>query len=322
MRASLFLIGALCAATGSAQPTTTELQAVSDGRTVDTVTQADEVALKEDASERMTVPVTVSGAGPFRFMVDTGANHTAISRQLAAKLGLSTRGGARLHSATGMSIVSTATVPELQLGARTVQIDRAPLLEASNMGADGILGTDSLRSQRVIFDFKAGYMTVVPSGGPQWRPSADEIIVRGKLKRGRLILTEAVVDGAEATVILDTGSQGTIGNAALRKRLLGNKRINPASLVVVKSVTGGTLLAEGVFVRKLEIGGVELRDFEILFAPAHTFKQLGYDNRPALLLGMDAMRAFDRVSIDFAQKKLRLLLRDHGSLQPVQLASR
>lgn len=322
MRASLFLICALCAAAGSAQPSTTELQAIPDGRAVDTVTQADEVALKADASRRMTVPVTVSGAGPFRFMVDTGANHTAISRQLAASLGLSTREGARLHSATGVSIVPTATVSGLQLGARTLQIDRAPLLEASNMGADGILGTDSLRSQRVIFDFKAGNMTVVPAGGPQWRSSPDEIVVRGKLKRGRLILTEAIADGAKATVILDTGSQGTIGNAALRKRLLGSKRINPGSQVVVQSVTGGTLLAESVFVKRLEIGGVELRDFEILFAPAHTFKQLGYDNRPALLLGMDAMRAFDRVSIDFAQKKLRLLLREHGSLQPVQLAMR
>ena len=31
----------------------------------------------------------------------------------------------------------------------------APALEASNIGADGMLGIDSLRSQRVLFDFKA-----------------------------------------------------------------------------------------------------------------------------------------------------------------------
>ena len=91
MRASLFLLCAMAAAAGSAQPRT-ELEAVPDLRAVDTATQADEVALKADASERMTVPVTVSGAGPFRFMVDTGANHTAISQELAARLGLSTRG--------------------------------------------------------------------------------------------------------------------------------------------------------------------------------------------------------------------------------------
>ena len=203
-----------------------------------------------------------------------------------------------------------------------MQIDRAPLLEASHMGADGILGTElvalatrDLRLQGRAHDGRA-------RGGPRWRTSPDEIIVRGRLKRGRLILTQAVADGAKATMILDTGSQATIGNSALRKRLLGNRRINPSTQVVVRSVTGGTLLAESVFVRRLEIGGVELRDFEILFADSHTFRQLGYDNRPALLLGMNAMRAFDRVSIDFAQKKLRLLLRDHGSLQAVQLASR
>lgn len=321
MRACLFLICAATAAVASAQPTT-ELEPVSGLAATDSTTQAHDVALKADAYERMTVPVKVSGVGPFRFMVDTGANHTVISRQLAARLGLPRRSATRLHSATGVSIVSTATVPQLELGFRTLQIDRAPLLEASNMGADGILGTDSLRSQRVIFDFKAGNMTVVPAAVPHRRLGPDEIIVRGKLKRGRLILTEALADGAKTVVILDTGSQATIGNSALRRRLLGNKRIAPGSQVLVQSVTGGQLVAESVFVKRLEIGGVELRDFEILFAQAHTFKQLGYDNRPALLLGMDAMRAFDRVSIDFAQKKLRLQLRDHGSLPSVQLASR
>ena len=190
------------------------------------------------------------------------------------------------------------------------------------MGADGILGTDSLRSQRVVFDFKAGNMTVVPAAAPQWRLGPDEILVRGRLKRGRLILTDAVADGAKATVILDTGSQATIGNSALRKRLLGNKRKASGSEVLVQSVTGDKLLAESVFVRRLEIGGVELRDFEILFADSHTFQQLGYDNRPALLLGMNAMRAFERVSIDFAQKKLRLLLPQQGSLPTVQMAAR
>ena len=321
MRASLFLLCALSAAAGSAQPTT-QLEAVADARSVDSTTQAEDVALKQDASQRMTVPVNVSGFGPFRFMVDTGADHTAISRQLATRLGLSLRAGARLHSATGVSIVSTATVPQLQLGARTLRIDRAPLLEASHMGADGILGTDLLRSQRVVFDFKAGNMTVVPAAAPQWRLGPDEILVRGRLKRGRLILTDAVADGAKATVILDTGSQGTIGNSALRKRLLGNKRKASGSEVLVQSVTGDKLLAESVFVKRLEIGGVELRDCEILFADAHTFKQLGYDSRPALLLGMNALRAFERVSIDFSQKKLRLLLPQQGSLPTVQMAAR
>ena len=42
----------------------------------------------EDAGVRMTVPVTIAGAGagggPYPFIVDTGAQRTVISRELAA----------------------------------------------------------------------------------------------------------------------------------------------------------------------------------------------------------------------------------------------
>ncbi|MEO5972189.1 MAG: hypothetical protein ABIP91_02350, partial [Sphingomicrobium sp.] len=65
-----------------------------------------------------------------------------------------------------------------------------------------------------------------------------------------------------------------------------------------------------------------LENLAIVFADAHTFRKLGLDKRPALLLGMNAMRAFDKVSIDFANKKLRVTLPEHGSLNQALFASR
>ena len=58
--------------------------------------------------------------------------------------------------------------------------------------------------------------------------------------------------------------------------------------------------------RELSLGGVTLTNLAIVFADAHTFKQLGLNQRPALLLGMNAMRAFKKVSIDFANRKFRV----------------
>ena len=45
--------------------------------------------------DRLTVALTVAGHGPFRFLVDTGSDRTAVSRQLAASSGsyLSARRG-------------------------------------------------------------------------------------------------------------------------------------------------------------------------------------------------------------------------------------
>ena len=49
-----------------------------------------------------------------------------------------------------------------------------------------------------------------------------------------------------------------------------------------------------------------LNNLAIVFTDAHTFKQLNLDASPALLLGMNAMRAFKKVSIDFANRKFRV----------------
>jgi hypothetical protein len=75
-----------------------------------------------------------------------------------------------------------------------------------------------------------------------------------------------------------------------------------------------------MFVRELEIGGLTLKNLAIVFADAHTFKELKLDRKPALLLGMNAIRAFKKVSIDFASRKFRVVLPESSQLD-VRLAS-
>jgi predicted aspartyl protease len=288
---------------------------------VDSTTQADDVKLRTDVNDRMTVPVRLAGVGPFRFLVDTGADRTAISSIVASRLGLEMGEPAALHSMTGITTVQTATVPKLQLSSKDVRIVDAPILDAEKMGADGILGTDSLRSQRVVFDFENHLMTIVPA--EQKPPSEDgTIVVTGRLRNGRLIMTDAVADNHLITVILDTGSQVSVGNEALRLRLGNAGLVKSSGSVELESVTGQKIQGEYTFVKKLVIGEVGLSNLVVVFADAHTFEQLGLDKRPALLLGMNALRAFKKVSIDFAHKKLRVMLPETGSLDTKMLAAR
>ncbi len=37
--------------------------------------------------QRMTVPVQIAGAGPYRFIIDTGAQHTVMTRRAAEQAG-------------------------------------------------------------------------------------------------------------------------------------------------------------------------------------------------------------------------------------------
>jgi predicted aspartyl protease len=317
MTRRLLLIGTIALAVGSAlyaQTQTTKIEAVSTAAEIDKTTQTEDVRFKTDLSERLTVPVRLSGTGPYRFLVDTGADRTAISRQLARRLGFAAGEMAALHSVAGVTHVSTATVPTLQLTSKEIRNINAPLLEGENMGADGILGVDSLRAQRVMFDFEAKTMSIVPAATPDFRAEPGTIVVQATRRNGRLLLTEATANGHSVVVVLDTGSQVSIGNEALRKALLGNHMLSGSQQVVLESVTGEKIVGDYMFVKELEIGGIGLKNLAIVFTDAHTFKQLRLDRTPALLLGMNAMRAFKKVSIDFANKKLRVLVPEHSQL--------
>lgn len=308
----------------AAQSNVSIFDSISAVEAVDSTTQAEDVKFKDDDAERMTVPVQLSGQGPYRFLVDTGADRTALSREVADRLQLVRGESARLHSVAGVQEVQTATVPSLRLTSQSIRVANAPLLSEIHMGADGILGIDSLRSQRVMFDFKANTMSVVPSAQKLLPEDKDAIVVTARRRNGRLVLTAARVDDNNVAVILDTGSQVTIGNHALRNRLLrGNRRaMDRLGLVRLRSVTGEELIGEYMVVKKLEIGGAILTNLSVVFADAHTFRKLDLDKGPAMLLGMNAMRAFDRVSIDFANKKVRLILPEHSSSESVTFASR
>jgi predicted aspartyl protease len=311
----LFAIAAIAAAMpATAQVPAPVAPAASGLAAVDRTSQTEDVRFRIDAGDRMTVPVRLSGTGPYRFLIDTGANRTAISAELAGRLKYVLGETADVHSIAGVSRFTTATVPSLQLTRKEIRNIRAPLLNGTYMGADGILGTDSLRAQRVLFDFVAKTLSIVPSNVPDFRTEPGTIVVQGTRRNGRLVVTEATANGRPVIVVVDTGSQVTVGNPALRKVLTHDGMLSPPQPIVIESVTGEKIAGDYMMVHDLEVGGFGLKNLAVVFLDAHTFKQLGLDKKPALLLGMNAMRAFKKVSIDFATRRLRVVIPEHAAL--------
>lgn len=276
---------------------------------------AETLDLSIDRTERMTVPVSIAGQGPYSFIVDTGAERTVIARELADRLGLDPGRTATVASMTETSRIATVVIPALEVGQRTITEIHAPALLRRNLGAEGMLGVDSLRSQRVDFDFLRREMTVSPSRRAAERPwPRDTIVVTARSRYGHLMITDASFDGQPIVVIIDTGAQVTVGNHALRRRLQRARRLGTLRPVELISVTGGRIGAEYGPARQIQVGGAEIRDLPVAFADVHPFRQLRLSDRPALLLGMDALQLFDRVSIDFANRRVRLLVRDSSEL--------
>jgi predicted aspartyl protease len=306
--------------TAVAEPNRLEVE-VTPSEPIDRTTITDEIAIGRDIGDRMTVAVSVGGRGPYRFLVDTGSERTVISRQLAQRLQLESGKDAILHSVVGINDVSTVFIPRLQVSNNIISVVDAPALEASNIGADGMLGIDSLRSQRVLFDFKAQTMSITPSKKPLERLDGETIVVRARARHGRLIFSQARIDGQKVTVIIDTGSQVTIGNSALQRSLMKRRIWEVPDAVTIESVTGEKLSAKVANLKQLELGGLRIDDLAVAFTDAHIFKQLDLKNQPALLLGMNAMRAFDRISIDFESKKVRFVLPGTSMRQSIRMAA-
>ena len=164
-------------------------------------------------------------------------------------------------------------------------------------------------------------MTIVPAD-THVPEDKDTIVVTARVKNGRLILSKAHAENIPLTLVVDTGAQISIGNMKLREKLSHGGRMKRTGQVELQSVTGEKIMGEYMIVRELEVGGITLKNMPIVFADSHAFRRLNLDSKPALLLGMNALRSFDRVSIDFQRKKLKVLLPETGALQMKAIALR
>jgi predicted aspartyl protease len=265
------------------------------------------VKLRE-VDTRMTVPVLVNGKGPFRFIVDSGATRTVISRTLATQLGLPSAGTVPLHSVGGESDVPAVHIDSLYVGALPAKEIMAPVLEEANLGGLGILGIDTLQNKKVVIDLVHHRMSVEPAD-KHVSPAADgEIVVTARSRFGQLVLADADAAGQKIYAIVDTGSMVTLGNLALRDKLVRHKKAAP-QLVAVTDVTGRKIMASYAPISDMRLGSFHMENVVLAFDDAHAFDRFGLLQKPAMLLGMDMMLAFDRVSIDFARRKVRLLRR-------------
>ena len=264
------------------------------------------VDLDEDRAERMTVPVSIEGKGPFAFVIDTGAERTVISRKIADRLALEDEDPAELMSIAGTSMVDMVYVPRLTLGRKSYEGLISPVLAAQHIGADGILGLDGLQDQRILFDFVLNQIVIEDAEEARSRSSSREIVVTAKRRSGQLIFTDATISGIKINVIVDTGAQMSIGNLALQKRLLRRARETGDDKLLI-AVTGETLGVEFGRVREFRIGRARFASLTVAFADAPPFERFGLGDKPTLLIGMDVLRKFDQVAIDFPKRKIHFL---------------
>ena len=280
---------------------------LSEAQLDDTLTvEGDELDAKQLRS-RLNIDVSINARGPYRFVVDSGADTSVVSESIAAQLRLPSLAPAMMIGMTETRLVKRAGVETMQVGSNTIYDLEVPVLKRRDIGGDGMLGLDALAGQRMMMDFVNDQITIEDGRLPE--PVLDGVIVvKGKLRRGQLMLTRVSAGAHSLDAVIDSGSEITIGNSALRKRLERN-RLNLVSRVTIIGVTGVAYELEVIVIPLLKVGDAMMTNVPVAFADIPVFEAFEMNRKPSLILGTDLMNSFSRVSLDFENKKVRFQLR-------------
>jgi predicted aspartyl protease len=250
---------------------------------------------------RVVVPVMVNGQGPFRFIVDTGANHSTISPRLARELGLkpSEEASILLDGITGTAQVSFVTIDRLQAGDLEIGSTDLPVVWAPVMaGADGILGAAGLTEKSLLIDFQRNRVAI--SRRVESEVRANSTRIHGLRLAPGLITLATRVGGVPVRAVIDTGAERTLGNMALRDALRARRlRGAMAQMTSVYGATKQVELGEILVVPPIVIDALRINDVAIVFGEFHIFHVWGMQDQPAMIIGMDVLGTVATLSIDF-----------------------
>lgn len=268
-----------------------------------------------DQALRMTVPVFLNGQGPFGFVVDTGANRTVVATEVAAACNLPPAGQAEVHGIAGAEPANLAAVRRLGVGSVASSGLVLPVLPRGRLGADGLLGVDVLRGREMSLDFVQNRFEISASGqgvaigrgtNSRVHSAMEPIQVSATYRYGQLVILDAQVGAVAVSAFVDSGAQVTVGNRALRDAVVRTRpefgvRLAPVPLI---SATGQTAMGEFAPLPGLRLGGMQINDVIGIFADLHIFDLWKLNDRPAILIGIDVLRHFHDVTLDFGRREV------------------
>ena len=208
------------------------------------------------AESMIVVPVTINGAGPFDFLLDTGSTVTIIDRKLAEELHLPPAGRSMLATPDGGAVAPLAHMDSVSMGGGTVR-DLNPVV--INHYADplpkvrGLLGEDFLHYFDLFIDNRRHLIKLEPGPGPlggslsgEHLPLSDYDLEGNKLTSDRLVVAGQLVQFYEfedkvAKLQLDSGAQRLLLCSPASRMGISKKSATRSDVVV--SVLGSSAAA-------------------------------------------------------------------------------
>ncbi len=265
---------------------------------------AAQLVAHSDEAQHLTIEVHINKKA-FRFVVDTAAERSVIADDVAAALGLPSAGTVSINGLTRRLKVPAVIAARVEIGPFQRPDVLMPVLPRALLAADGYLGLDVIADTRVTFDFRNSRLQVEEPAVTAAAPGSTTLAeVRLTGARGYLRVADCLVDSIASNAFIDTGAEISVGNVsllnALRQR---NRNLQEISTIVLTGVTGGEISAEVIGVDRIRLQNLSFTNGTLAISDVPDFATWHLKSRPSLLIGMDYLRQFDRISIDYRARR-------------------
>jgi hypothetical protein len=242
-----------------------------------------------------TIPALVNGKGPFAFILDTGADGSAVYRWFADKEHLPKGKTRAVDGQTGSVSSATYALKSLSVDKHAIHnvvADGLPNRHDEGVEA-GVAGNDLMDGTIAIFDFPCRTVEIRPKPVDVHTivPSESVMLQAGSVPDGTLLTLPVTVGGVEGTAYLDTGSRDT----RMSPSFAAAAHIDPSSPAFRDADLIFGFKSKGTASRIGPVGTVQFAGITVTHAEARVmdlpvFGPFHPAGPPAMILGTDLMQ--------------------------------
>jgi predicted aspartyl protease len=126
-----------------------------------------------------------------------------------------------------------------------------------------------------------------------------------------LVVVRGSINGIRVRLLLDTGSDSSLANIALRDAFNARMRHRPREEATIAYTAGATVrLEDAILIPRMRVGELEVRNVHAYVGDYHIFQIWDLTSEPALLIGMDVLSQARGLAIDYGRGVVYLHIRD------------
>jgi predicted aspartyl protease len=201
-------------------------------------------------------------------------------------------------------------VDSLQYGGVSLNTAALPMLSGNVLaGEHGLLGVDGMSGRRLRMDFERHCIEIVPSR--EARRLRGWSSIEGQMRFGHLVIVRGSINGIRVNLLLDTGSDSSLANVALRDAMNARVRHRPRQEQTIAYTAGpSVVLQNAILIPRMMMGELEIRNVTAYVGDFHVFRIWDLINEPTLLIGMDVLSQARGLAIDYGRGTVHLHVRD------------